>query len=217
MKCWENLSLSLYIFNFSQSDGGGTHHIIISLELSEWTLKGSIYMFGIRHLNGSWRSIEQETEMRWGLWGWYGNTSFMAKLGPALSWTTRVQEQLGLNHTTEFKKKVLLPWLGRLPPASSRWWECWAGIKVGSFTGPKMSALRSPLQRAAPSPGQAAGQSVRWLIRNCPDQSCSMFRTAPGELLEARCFHKKLHFQSINLSQRRNVPPENIGPVWCLA
>lgn len=156
--------------------------------------------------------------MRRRLWNQFGhgNLCYTAELGPVLSWTTRVQEQLELNHTIQMLKNQNSSPLIRETSCIQQLLDGRSverELGFPSLADLKLLALGSPRQRAAPACWQAAGEPARRLIRNCPDQSRSMFHVASGELLKARCFHKKLHFQSINLSQWRNVPSENVGPV----
>lgn len=176
-------------------------------------------MFCITHLN---EAVDQCSEkQRWGRGCGAGLEMpilcYSAELGPALSRTTNTRTA-GVKPAI-LKKRLFLPWLARLnclqQILGSRSAEQELGF--GSLAGQKLSALGSPPRRGAPAPWQVAGEPTWGPIRNCPAQSCSMFHTASRELLKARCFHKKLHFQSINLSQWRNVPSENIGPVWLLA
>lgn len=85
------------------------------------------------------------------------------------------------------------------------------GLGFLSLSDLKLLTFGSPQsQRATPASWAAAE------IQNWPDQSCSVFHVASGELLKARYFHKKLYFQSTKLSQWSNVPSEKCWTILTL-
>lgn len=170
-------------------------------------------MFGITHLDEG--AVQCSRRMRQRLWNQFGNAKFMlyCRFRSCSQLNHKGAGIAGVKpHYLQFKKIGyfsfdLRSYIQQL--LNVRTVE--QGLGVLSLSDLKLVTLGSfQSQRAAPASWAAAG------IKTWPDQSCSALHVVSGELLKAKCFHKKLYFQITKLSQWRNVPSEKCWTILTL-